>query len=119
MISSKILELRKKKGFTVRELASIAGITHSMVSNFENNNKIPGRRVIEKLAKAFNIPEEELLKEIHGSFPSGATHDKPYIELLKQAESIKSEGAKELISSLIGYCLSQEEKMQVLRTIVE
>lgn len=118
MISEKIHELRTKKGLTVRELADLAGITHSMVSNFENNNKIPGKKVIGKLAKAFDIPELELFKELTGHASSKPTHSGSYSDLLKQAESIKSQGAKEVISILIGYCLSQEDKMNAVTAIM-
>ena len=117
--SNKLYDLRTKNGLTVRELASLAGITHAMVSNFENNKQIPGKRVLEKLAKAFNVPEEELFKEIESNSKDKSVVSSPYFDLLKEAESIKSEGARELISSIIRYCLSQEEKMQVLRTIVD
>jgi len=123
MIGEKIQQLRRVNGLTVRRLAEIAEVTPSMISNFENNQKIPGKKVISKLAKALNISEDELLKELKSTIGYehlNAANSLKYLEKLKIAESVKSEEAMKLISNLIDFCVDNEkknEKLNVLKSI--
>jgi transcriptional regulator with XRE-family HTH domain len=118
MISNKIQELRKKTNLTVRELAIKAEITHSMVSNFENNKAIPGTKVIHKLAKAFNIPTEELFAELKATELNIETV-KEFKGKLMLAESIRSEESMRLISHIIDLCLEKEKMISALRGLVK
>lgn len=122
MIGDRIQKIRKNSGLTVREFAEKAEITHSMVSNFENNQKIPGRKVVSKIARAFNIPEEELLGELKENVSSSTISKTDYKEKLKLAENLKSEKAVKLISELIEICLEKEElddKFDTIKTFVK
>ncbi len=91
-----------------------------MVSNFENNKKIPGDKVIEKLARAFNIPKEDFLKELETTVSkvSPISSDYNFRNKLKQAESLKSEEAIWLVSRLIDFCLEQERIIDTIRGAV-
>jgi transcriptional regulator with XRE-family HTH domain len=110
MIGEKIQKLRVDRGLTIRELAEKAEITHSMVATFETNQKIPGIKVIRKLANAFNIPEEDLLVELETDNHNASITGLNYKEKLKLAQSLKSEEAVKLISNLIDFCVASEKK---------
>lgn len=55
MIGNRIRELRKSKGMSLREVARVAGISNSTLSDIENNKINPSIATLEKLSKALNI----------------------------------------------------------------
>ncbi len=54
--------LRTRKGITQIEIANILGVDRSFVSNIENGKNNPTLSTITKLAKAINVPVDELFK---------------------------------------------------------
>lgn len=60
-IGNRIKKLRIEKGYSQKEMASICGISYSTYSNYENNNREPSMKQIEKIAHALNITTDELL----------------------------------------------------------
>ncbi len=79
-----IKELRKKRGFTQRQLAQLAGISNSEVKRIEDGvRKQPSQKVLKKLAKPLGIDYEELLK-IAGYYISPVIPDSfPINEVIK------------------------------------
>ncbi|MGE7602905.1 helix-turn-helix domain-containing protein [Peribacillus sp. NPDC097675] len=64
MIGKNIAELRKKRGYTLSELAQQAKISKSYLSNIERNlNKNPSLQVMEKIANVLNVDFITLLKQ--------------------------------------------------------
>jgi len=51
----KIKELRKQKSYSQNQLAKLTSIDKSYISNIENGNSNVSLKIIEKLAKAFEI----------------------------------------------------------------
>lgn len=45
----------------MRQVAAAADVDTSMISKFENGDRLPTRRQIEKLALILNVTEQELL----------------------------------------------------------
>lgn len=63
MIGPKISEIRKKRGFTLSELAKRAGISKSYLSNIERNlNRNPSIHVIKKISHVLDVDLQILLK---------------------------------------------------------
>lgn len=63
MIGAKISDIRKKRGYTLSELAKRAGISKSYLSNIERNlNRNPSIHVIKKLSLVLDVDLEILLK---------------------------------------------------------
>lgn len=63
MIGKNIYEIRKKRGYTLSELAEKASISKSYLSNIERNlNKNPSIQVLEKIASVLNVDLKTLLK---------------------------------------------------------
>lgn len=62
MIGTNIYEIRKKRGFTLSELADRANISKSYLSNIERNlNQNPSIQVIEKIAMVLGVDLKTLL----------------------------------------------------------
>ncbi|HEY2420680.1 MAG TPA: helix-turn-helix transcriptional regulator [Neobacillus sp.] len=63
MIGNNIYEIRKKRGFTLSELAEKANISKSYLSNIERNlNQNPSIHVITKLADVLDVDLNVLIK---------------------------------------------------------
>lgn len=58
-----IKDLRKRKGLSVRALASKASMSYTYVSNVENGKADPSLSVLKRLAAALEITVSELVRE--------------------------------------------------------
>lgn len=66
----KLRDLRKLKGFTIRDLADRSGVSTAYISQLENGNRgIPSPEVLMKLSEGLNISYSELM-EIAGYLES-------------------------------------------------
>ena len=64
MIGKNIAELRKKRGYTLSELAEQANISKSYLSNIERNlNRNPSLHIMEKIAHVLNVDFVSLLNQ--------------------------------------------------------
>lgn len=59
-LAKNVIQLRKKKGWTQAMLAEFIDVSQYTVSLIEAHKTWPGIKLIRKLAKAFEIDEEEL-----------------------------------------------------------
>lgn len=62
-IAIRILELRSKHNISQGELSKIVGVTRQTISSWENGKSVPDINQSVKLAKAFKITLDELIKE--------------------------------------------------------
>ena len=60
IIESHLKEVRKAKNITVRELASLTGMSKTYISDVENNHKIPTLYTICLLAVTLGVAPETL-----------------------------------------------------------
>ncbi|WP_237088643.1 helix-turn-helix domain-containing protein [Paenibacillus larvae] len=59
----KLRDLRKLKGYTIRELSDRSGVSTAYISQLENGNRgIPSPEVLMKLSEGLNISYEELME---------------------------------------------------------
>lgn len=65
-IGQNIRALRKKRGLTQGRLGELCGITGGAISSYENGVTVPRRRVVEKIARALDVPPDKLTR---GSVP--------------------------------------------------
>ena len=62
MLSVKIKELRKQRGWSQQKLADKSGLSYNAIAKIEQNSTTHSTiQTIVKLADAFNIPIDELL----------------------------------------------------------
>ncbi len=62
-IAKRILELRSKHNISQGELSKMVGVTRQTISSWENGKSVPDINQSVKLAKAFKITLDELIKE--------------------------------------------------------
>lgn len=62
MLGSKLKELREQKGFVQRQVAAEIEVDTAYISKIENEEKTLSRNQIPKLAKLYQIEENELQK---------------------------------------------------------
>lgn len=70
----KLRDMRKMKGFTIRELADRSGVSAAYISQLENGNRgIPSPDVLMKLSEGLNTSYSELM-DIAGYLESSQTN---------------------------------------------
>lgn len=113
-IGKKLREIRRSKGFTMKELSNKSKVSQSYISDLENekNNK-PSIDILNKLAKALEVPLTKLLEvEIYDELPLtnnyrdaliGLTNYINYVTRKNNCElnDIDSEEIVELIESIV------------------
>jgi MerR family transcriptional regulator, light-induced transcriptional regulator len=60
-LSNRIKELRKKKGYTQKELADLLGVGQTTVANYEQGIRVPDTDKLNKLADLFKVTLDYLL----------------------------------------------------------
>lgn len=60
IIANNITKYRKEKGITQKELAKIAGVTPSTMSDYMNLRSAPSHGVIQKIADYFEIKKSDI-----------------------------------------------------------
>ncbi|WP_282936678.1 helix-turn-helix transcriptional regulator [Paenibacillus sp. RC67] len=79
-------DMRKLKGFTIRELADRSGVSAAYISQLENGNRgVPSPDVLMKLSEGLNTPYSELM-EVAGYLEKAemerdATYSRPRVNL--------------------------------------
>ena len=61
IFSTRIRELREKRGLSMEQLAKQLGITKSRVNMWENNGTVPRMNILLEVAKYFNVSTDYLL----------------------------------------------------------
>ena len=64
ILADKIIEERKRNGWSQEELADQLGVSRQAVSKWEKGQSDPSTTNLIALAKIFDITPEEMLKEI-------------------------------------------------------
>lgn len=54
-MSQKIINLRKKKGYTQEQLALLAGVTKRTVASYETDGRLPHPSTLKKIAEALGV----------------------------------------------------------------
>ncbi|MDD4565370.1 MAG: helix-turn-helix transcriptional regulator [Eubacteriales bacterium] len=61
-MGEKIKELRKQRGLSQQDLSDKSNVPQTTISDIELNKVIPSIEKVVRIAKALNVPLEELLK---------------------------------------------------------
>ena len=64
ILADKIMEERKRNGWSQEELAEKLGVSRQAVSKWENGTSDPSTSNLIALAKLFDLSAEELLHEV-------------------------------------------------------
>lgn len=57
----KIQDLRNKKGYSLRVLAEMSGVSKNTIHEIENNRSNPTLDTLNKIARALNVDPKKLL----------------------------------------------------------
>ena len=77
ILADKIINLRKKAGWSQDELASKLNVTRQSVSKWENGSSDPNTSNLIALAKLYKLSPEQLLEYAAG-MPDGESNIPPY-----------------------------------------
>lgn len=61
-VGSRVRAIRQARKFTQRELADLAGVYHTTISELERSVTVPSIKTLEKIATALGISVAELLQ---------------------------------------------------------
>jgi transcriptional regulator with XRE-family HTH domain len=98
MIGDYIKSARKRKGFTLRELSEITGISYSFINQIENQTATPSRSSVVALANGLGIPPDDLLQKA-GFLPYQVQDHKVHISLGVFGERLKDCMAEQNLSA--------------------
>ncbi|MCM3718505.1 helix-turn-helix domain-containing protein [Fictibacillus phosphorivorans] len=94
-IGEQIKRIRLKKGLSITKLAMIAKISKGYLSSIESHKTNPSAHMIQKLAKALEVPVEQLLNvQIE-------LLDPEWVELVTQAKDMGID--KEEVRAFLAY----------------
>lgn len=92
-IGSRIVELRKDKGWSQAQLAEAVNASRDIIGKYERNDNSPSIEMALKIAKVFDISVDYLLGEgKHASF------DKETLKRLEDIESLDQNTRNTLLS---------------------
>jgi XRE family transcriptional regulator, master regulator for biofilm formation len=94
-IGNRIKQLRIKRGLSITKLSLISNVSKGYLSSIENHETNPSAHMIQKIAKALEVPVEQLL-DIKVEIL-----DPEWVELLAQAKELGLE--KEEIREFLTY----------------
>lgn len=63
-LSEKLAKLRKNSKMNQKEVSEKIGVARQTISNWETGVSVPDAYQLAKLAKAFNITVEDLIKDV-------------------------------------------------------
>lgn len=90
-IGERITQLRKQHSLSQEELAKKAGVSRTIIGNYERNSNTPSIEVLVKLAKIFNVSVDFLIGE--GELSS---FDKSLLKRIEDIEKLDSETKEHL-----------------------
>ena len=72
ILAEKIMEERKKNGWSQEELADKLGVSRQSVSKWESAQSIPDLQRILEMSRLFNVSTDYLLKDEEESHPASS-----------------------------------------------
>ncbi|QDH19557.1 helix-turn-helix domain-containing protein [Saccharibacillus brassicae] len=63
-VPERLVEAREARGYTLTELAGVAGVSHQAISKYENKKSVPGYDILEKIAETLKVPVTYFYKPI-------------------------------------------------------
>lgn len=108
----KLRDMRKLKGFTIRELADRSGVSAAYISQLENGNRgIPSPDVLMKLSEGLNTSYSDLM-DIAGYLESSPTNPN-----LQSAPVNLRRFLRENELSFDGFVLTEDDKEWIERML--
>lgn len=109
--NEKLIQLRKRKGLTQQELAQEIGVSRKSIQYYEEGDRLPRRKVINRMCEVFNVSPEFILSE-----------DERFIVAATEADGTRGRITAEQVVENVGALfaggeLSEEDKDAVMKAI--
>jgi len=101
-ISNRIKEFRETKGLTQEDLAKSAQLSRPVISQFEQGQRTPSLKALQRIAKALNVEVNDLL----GSSQKDSSSSAEYKVLLRGFDKLTTEDRK-VVQDLINHLSSK------------
>lgn len=64
MFSKKLKQLRKEKGYTQKQLATLLQTAESTIGMYEQGRRMPGPKMVQKIEQVLELPDGYLMQEL-------------------------------------------------------
>ena len=99
-LAKKIVQLRKERNLTQKELASIVGVHFSHMSRYERGISLPSIDVVKKLAQMFHVSADYLLFDESQATVRAHIADQELLQQFERISRIQATTSAVLIQSL-------------------
>ena len=110
MLRDKLKLLREAKNLSTRELGEMVNVAHVTISKYQLVNAKPRSKVLKNLAKALEVPVEELIdedNELERALNAGFTNDE-FKKLMQDAEKLDSNAKRTIYDIVKSYLKLQK-----------
>lgn len=97
-IASKIIMLRKEKGWSQGDLAQQTGASREIIGKYERNENLPSIEMVAKMARAFNVTVDFLIGE-----GENASYDKETVERINDIQKMDADTQSVLFNVIDTY----------------
>lgn len=122
ILADKIIEERKKNGWSQEELASKLGVSRQAVSKWESSGSIPDLQIILQMSELFGVTTDYLLKdEIEEERQNEYIETKTIKVSMEEANQyldMKSRGSR-IVANATSLCILSPVPLMVLGTMTE
>ena len=70
MFSKKLKQLRKEKGYTQKQLATLLQTAESTIGMYEQGRRMPGPKMVHKIEQVLGLPDGYLMQELEQALSS-------------------------------------------------
>lgn len=119
ILADKIIEERKKNGWSQEELASKLGVSRQAVSKWESSGSIPDLQRILQMSELFGVTTDYLLKDEIEEEPLNEYTETNTIKVsMEEANQYKSKGSR-IVANATSLCVLSPVPLIVLGTMTE
>lgn len=110
-LGTRILELRKNKGWSQTELADAVGISYAQIGRYETKDAQPPAEVLKNIADALDTTVDYLLNGNTGDKASAALQDAELIRYFKEIETMPAEDKNALLRVIAAFIRDTKTKI--------
>ncbi|NJM93823.1 MAG: helix-turn-helix transcriptional regulator [Cytophagales bacterium] len=109
-VGSKIVQLRKEKGWSQGDLANMIGASREIIGKYERNENNPSIEMILKVAKSFGVTVDFLVGESEFS-----AYDKETVERIRDIQKMDN-GTRSILFNVIDTYIQNFKTKQAFAT---
>ncbi|WP_341836415.1 helix-turn-helix transcriptional regulator [Chitinophaga pollutisoli] len=109
-LGTRILELRKGKGWSQTELADAVGVSYAQIGRYETKDAQPPAEVLKNIADALDTTVDFLLNGNNSDRASAALQDAELIRYFKEIENMPQEDKQALVRVIAAFIRDTKTK---------